>query len=117
MMSHYNKVIKTRLDGGTDMEEKLNYKVCGNYLIPDIKLMHKGMIPLGKYGRLRREYLKNFAPILYSDMVLSEELFPHLYEIDETAKKRMEILMKQLLEKNPAPDKKTEQLLWVQHMN
>ena len=109
MMSHYNKVIKTRLDGGTDMEEKLNYKVCGNYLIPDIKLMHKGMIPLGKYGRLRREYLKNFAPILYSDMVLSEELFPHLYD--------MEILMEQLLEKNPAPDKKSQQMLWVQQMN
>ena len=74
MMSQYNKFIKTKLDGGMDMEEKLNYKVCGNYLIPDIKLMHEGMTLLGKYGRLRREYLKNFALILYSDMVLSEEL-------------------------------------------
>ncbi len=91
------------------MEERLNYKVCGNYLIPDIKLMHEGMIPLGKYGRLRREYLRNCAPILYSDMVLSEELFPHLYD--------MEILMEQLLEKNPAPDKKSQQMLWVQQMN
>lgn len=99
------------------MEEKLNYKVCGNYLIPDIKLVHEGMISLGKYGCLRREYLKNFAPFLYSDMVLSEELFPHLYEIEETAKKRMEFLMEQLLEKNPAPDKKTKQMAWVQHMN
>ncbi|WP_177335191.1 TnpV protein, partial [Klebsiella variicola] len=38
------------------MEEKLSYKKCGDYLIPDIKLMHEEKIPLGKYGRLRREY-------------------------------------------------------------
>lgn len=81
------------------MEEKLNYKKCGDHLIPYIKLMHEGNIPLGKYGHLRREYLKNFAPISYSNMVLNEELFPHLYEIYETAKRRMKILMEQLLEK------------------
>lgn len=99
------------------MEEKLSYKKCGDYLIPDIKLIHEGNIPLGKYGRLRREYLKNFAPISYSNMVLSEELFPHLYEIDETAKRQIEILMEQFLEKDPAPDKRTQQMAWVQHMN
>lgn len=99
------------------MEEKLNYKTCGNCLIPDIKLMHDGITLLGKYGRLRREYLKNFAPISYSDLILSEQLFLHLYEIEETARKRMEILMKQLLDKNPAPNKKDNQMAWVQHMN
>lgn len=99
------------------MEEKLSYKKCGDYLIPDIKLSFNSTTPLGKYGRLRREYLKEFAPFSYSHMILSEELFPHLYEVDETAKKRMEILIEQLLEKNPAPDKKTQQMLWVQHMN
>lgn len=48
-----------------DVEEKLNYKACGNYFIPNIKLMHEGMIPLGKYGRLRREYLK-ISPRFYT---------------------------------------------------
>ena len=96
---------------------ELTYKPCGDYLIPDMKLMCEEVTPLGKYGRLRREYLKNFAPILYNDLILSEELFPHLHEIDETAKKRMEILMEQLIVKNPAPDKKNEQMAWVQHMN
>lgn len=99
------------------MEEKLSYKKCGDYLIPDIKLSFNCTRPLGKYGCLRREYLKEFALFSYSDMILSEELFPHLYEVDVTAKKRMEILIEQLLEKNPAPDKKTQQMAWVQHMN
>ena len=97
--------------------EDLSYKKCGDYLIPDIKLSFNSTTPLGKYGRLRREYLKEFAPFSYNDMILSEELFPHLYEVDETAKKRMEILMEQLLEKNPAQDKKIQQMSWVQHMN
>ena len=45
-------------------------------------------------------------------MILTETLFPHLWEIDETAYRRVE-----LLEKNPAPDKSTQQLAWVHHMS
>lgn len=55
--------------------------------------------------------------MLYSDLVLSEKLFPHLWEIQQTAAARMEQLMLQLLKQNPAPDKKTDQMSWVQHMN
>lgn len=55
--------------------------------------------------------------MVYSDMVLSETLFPHLREIDRTAQARMEQMMQQLLQRNPAPDKKQNQMAWVQHMN
>ena len=51
------------------------------------------------------------------DMILTETLFPHLQEIDETAHRRVEQIMTELLEKNPAPDKSTQQFAWVQHMN
>lgn len=61
--------------------------------------------------------MKNFAPIFYNDLILSEQLFLHLHEIEETVTKRIEILMNQLLEKNSAPDKKDNQMAWVQHMN
>lgn len=47
------------------MEEKLRYKICGDYLIPDIQLTHKEITPLGKYGHLRREYLQK-TPRFYT---------------------------------------------------
>ena len=55
--------------------------------------------------------------MLLDDMILTGTLFPHLWEIDETAHRRVEQIMTELLEKNPAPDKSTQQLAWVQHMN
>lgn len=94
----------------------INYKECNGYFIPQIRLNEVNGT-LGKYGCLRREYLKNFAPISYNDLILSEQLFPHLYEVEETAKKRVNVLMEQLLEKNQAPSKKANQMAWVQHMN
>ena len=50
-------------------------------------------------------------------MILTETLFPHLWEIDETALRRVDQVTTELLEKNPAPDKENQQLAWVQHMN
>lgn len=53
----------------------------------------------------------------YNDMILNETLIPHLMEVQETAQHKMELLMEQLLQKNPAPNKKVNQMAWVQHMN
>ena len=50
-------------------------------------------------------------------MILSEKLYPHLREIDETATRRLEQLMSVLLTSASAPDKETQQMAWVQHMN
>ena len=55
--------------------------------------------------------------MLLNDMILTETLFPHLWEIEDTANARVELLMKQYLEQNPAPDKETDQLGWVRYMN
>ena len=90
---------------------------CGDYLIPDIRLSYVSDKPLGKYGRMRRVFLAENNPILLDDMILTETLFPRLWEIDETAHRRVEQIMTELLEKNPAPDKATQQLAWVQHMS
>ena len=61
--------------------------------------------------------MKENNPFLYNDLILGEKLFPYLKEIGETANRRVEQLMGKLLKKNPAPDKATEQLAWVRHMN
>ena len=99
------------------MAQNLTYTRCGDYLIPDIQLSHTSDKLLGKYGRMRRAFLEEHNPMLFNDLALTEQLFPHLLEIDETAHRRVEQLMAELLIKNPTPDKETEQLAWVQHMN
>ncbi|MCD8367212.1 MAG: TnpV protein [Clostridiales bacterium] len=99
------------------MKNELTYTQNGDYLIPNIQLSVTERRPLGKYGRMRRTFLQEHRPILYNDLVLTEKLFPHLWEIQETATRRMEQMMQELLEKNPAPDKRTQQMAWVQHMN
>ena len=99
------------------MVQKITYTQYGDYYIPDIRLVHTGTQPLGKYGRMRRAFLEQNKPMLFSDMVLTETLFPHLWEVQQTCEKRMDLLIAELLAKNPAPDKVTQQLAWVVHMN
>ena len=99
------------------MAQNLTCTQCGDYYIPDIRLAHTEAQTLGKYGRMRRIFLEQNNPMLFNDMVLTETLFPHLWEVQETCEKRMELLMEELLAKNPAPDKATQQFAWVAHMN
>lgn len=98
----------------------MNQKNCmpvGDYIIPAIELKPVEDKVLNKYGRMRRAFLEQNKPMLFDDMVLAETLFPHLWGVQQTCEKRMELLMNELLEKNPAPDKATQQLAWVAHMN
>ena len=99
------------------MAQNLTYTQCGDYYIPDIRLANTGTQALGKYGRMRRVFLEQNKPILFNDMVLTETLFQHLWGVQRTCEKRMELLMTGLLATNPAPDKATQQLAWVAHMN
>lgn len=99
------------------MKNNLTYMLCGDYYIPNIKLSNTETIEWNRFFRMARTYLKEHRPILYNNLVLSEQLFPYLKEIGETATRRMEQLEADLLKANPAPDKATQQMAWVQHMN
>ena len=103
--------------GENGMKNTLTYTRNGDYLIPNLKLDEQPEKPLGKYGRMRRAYLKENRPLLYNQFLLNGTLYPHLLEIEETANQRLELIMNQLLEKDPAPDKKQSAMAWVQHMN
>ena len=73
--------------------ETLTYTVCGDYLIPNIRLSDPpDAPPLGRYGRKRRAFLKEHRPIFYTSLLLSEKLFPHLREIDEAAAHRLAVI-------------------------
>ena len=96
---------------------EITYTQKGDYLIPDIQLNTAEKRPLGKYGRMRRAFLQENRPITYTNLSLTEQLFPHLWEVQETASRRVDQLMSELTNQNPPPDRKTDQMGWVQHMN
>ena len=99
------------------MSEQKKCIPVGDYFIPTIELNPVEDKALNKYGRMRRAFLQEQKPILFDDLVLTEQLFPHLYEVQEIAEKRVKVIMAGLLEKNPAPDKETDAMAWVRHMN
>lgn len=98
------------------MSSSLNYTKIGDYQFPNLTLSQP-KTPLGKYGRMRRNYLKQYRPVLYNSMLLNGTLYPHLMELEQTAESRMQQMMAELLKQNPAPDKESRQMAWVQHMN
>lgn len=101
------------------MENSLTYTMNGDYQIPDLKLTEQPEKPLGKYGRMRKAYLKEHRPILYNQLLMSEKLYPHLLEIDETAQSRLEQLMPQLTKDAGATEqlKASDPMRWVGLMN
>lgn len=101
------------------MENNLTYTRNGDYLIPDLKLIEQPEKPLGKYGRMRKAYLKEHRPILYNQLLMSEKLYPHLLEIDETANSRLEQMMPRLAESVGATEalKARDPMAWVGLMN
>ena len=98
------------------MSSSLNYTKIGDYQLPNLTLSQP-KTPLGKYGRLRRTYLKDHRPVLYNTMLMNGSLYPHLMEVEQNAAAMKEHLMTELLKANPAPDKEQNQMAWVQHMN
>ena len=98
---------------------EMTYARNGDYLIPDLSLTAVEQKPLGKYGRLRKDYLKEHRPILFNQLLLSEKLYPHLREIDETAHRRLEQILPQMAEKAGVTEslKMSDPMRWAGLMN
>ena len=95
---------------------ELTYHWEGDYLIPDLTIEEEQRT-IGKYGMLRKTFLKENRAGWYQGMMLEGKLDSHLADIEEAAAERMEALVEGLLEKYPAPDKGKDQLAWAAHMN
>ena len=98
---------------------KINYKPCGDYLIPDLNLPPQPLQPLGKYGRMREKYLKENRKGLWSVMLLNGTLPAHLREIDETANRRLEQMMSKMTAQAGMTEtlKERDPIAWTQQMN
>ena len=101
------------------MENNLTYTRNGDYLIPNLTLSEQPSEPLGKYGRMRKAYLKEHRPLIYNQLLMSEKLYPHLLEIDEAANSRLEQMMPQLAKDAGATEelKAHDPMQWVGLMN
>ena len=98
---------------------ELTYSKSGDYQIPDLSLTEQETRPLGKYGRMRKKYLKEHRPILWSRLLLSESLDRHLREIDETANQRLEQMLPRMMQEAGVTEelKASDPMTWVGLMN
>ena len=95
------------------------YRQVGDYLIPNLVLPDDGDYQIGKYGRMRRSYLKEHRKILYSNYVVEVTLFKYLSEIDQACKNRMEIIISAMEKQESVTEtlKAADQMEWVRRKN
>ena len=101
------------------MNNKITYHREGDYFIPDLCLPKQPDGHIGKYGRLRLNYLKNFDRGLYTELLIDGTLKQYLLDIDENANTKANLLIKQLAESENINEqlKEYHQIEWVQAMN
>ena len=97
---------------------KLTYHRCGDYLLPDLTIPDES-VTLGKYGRIRKTYLKAHKPIVYNALLLSGKLTEHLVSMDAECRERLEILLPQMMRQEGVDEalKARDQMEWVARMN
>ena len=95
------------------------YRQAGDYLIPNLTLPDETEYRIGKYGRMRRSYLKEHRPILYANLLISGTLHRHIAEIDRTCNERMEIIVSDMAKQEGVTEalKADDQMEWVRRMN
>lgn len=96
-----------------------SYTKVGDYLLPNLTIDESEQQPIGKYGRMRKRYLKEHRPVLYTNLLLSGDLFQHLEEIEKTCEERMELLSQQMAKQEGVTEalKVADQMEWVRRMN
>ena len=96
------------------MMQELNYIRCGDYYIPDIRLPEENR-PIGRWGRMHRDYIKEHNPIRFNDLCLSGELWTYLADLNEQAQNRLEIIIEQMKAAEGVTEdmKQHDQMAWV----
>lgn len=97
----------------------ITYSQCGDYLIPNILFPGEEQQSIGKYGRMRKRYLKDHRPVLYSNLLLSGKLYEHLAEIDRACEDRLDLIIRQMKTQENVTEKlkADDQMAWVAAMN
>ena len=102
-----------------DENNGLWYELIGDYYIPVLTLSSEAQRPIGKWGRMHREYLKEHRPILFNDLILSGQLWTYLADLNEQAQECLSVIVEQMKEAEGVTEdlKAADQMAWVGAMN
>ena len=98
--------------------QELNDIRCGDYYIPDIRLPEETR-PIGRWGRMHRDYIREHNPIRFNDLCLSGELWTYLADLNEQAQTRLKLILEQMKASEGVTEelKAADQMAWVRAMN
>ena len=101
-----------------DNRNGLDYVLTDNYYLPALRLP-EDKHPIGRWGRLHKEYLKTYRPLLYNELLLSGRLQTILADLDEQAAERCRLIVQQMAQAEGINEelKATDPMRWVQAMN
>ena len=101
-----------------DESNGLSYTLHGDYYLPDLAVNEEEST-YGKYGMLRKQFLKEHRPARYQYLVMTGELTGHLNQVDQDAREQVETLIKQMTEKQGVTEqlRMQDQMKWVGLMN
>ena len=96
----------------------MQYIRVGDYFIPDLELPKESR-PIGRWGRMHREYLREHKPIQYNCLLLSGKLWTYLADLNEQAQDRLERMIDQMKATEGITEalKASDPMAWVQRMN
>ena len=100
------------------VSQLFNYTLVGDYYLPDIALPEETR-PIGKWGRMHRDYLEQNHPIRFDDLVLSGQLWTYLADLNEQAQERLSLIIEQMKAAEGVTEelKATDQMAWIGAMN
>lgn len=101
-----------------DEHNGLHYTLVGDYYIPDLQLPEENR-PIGFWGRIHKDYLAQYYPALYNELILSGKLWTYLADLNEQAQERMNRLINQMKAAESITEelKSQDQMAWVRAMN
>ena len=101
-----------------DEKNRLNYTLLGDYYLPDLEI-NEGEPTYGKYGIMRKQFLKEHRSARYQYLVLTGKLTDHLNQVDKEVREKAEILMEQMAVQWGVTEelKMQDQMEWVRKMN
>ena len=102
-----------------DNSNGLWYELHGDYYLPCLVIPEEEIHTIGIWGRKHQQYLKEYRPMLYNDLVLSGKLYSYLSGIETQARNKLDLLVMQLAEKEGISEqmKAQDQMTWVKAMN
>ena len=102
-----------------DESNGLWYELIGDYYMPVLTLSSEEQRPIGKWGRMHQDYLKEHRPIFYNDLILGGQLWTYLADLNEQAQERLSLIVEQMKATEGVTEelKSADQMAWVGTMN